>query len=154
MNIPTIRIFLGDEKNMQHIPFTGALNSIGAVIDRSKCSTMTFSQLKDKVRYEGWTQNSLINWLRDADIYVILCHIHQGFGHVPILWNPVEFYAKLYHTLKDRRGFPSGEQLRCPVFTQDKVRYLSALDGLVNPTRIVPILRDFNYAELREELEK
>jgi hypothetical protein len=154
MNTPTIRIFLGDEKNMQHIPFTGALNSIGNVIDRSKCSTMLFSQLKDKVRYEGWTQTNLINWLRDADIYIIICHVHQGFGHAPLMWNPVEFYDELYRTLKDRRGFPSGEQLRCPVFTQDKVRYLSALDGLVNPTRIVPIIEDFDYAELKEELEK
>lgn len=154
MNIPLIHIFLGDQSNMQVLPFTGALNVIGNAIDRSKCQTMTFSELKDNIRFRGWTMRTFLDWLQFADIYLIICHIHQGFGYSPIFWNPVEFYQLLYDALKDRRGFPSGEHLRCPVFTQDKVRYLAALEGLVNPTRIVPILRDYDYSELTEDVEE
>lgn len=131
---------------MQFCPFIGAMDSLGSTIDPCICEKMTFSKLKDLIRYKKWTQAIFLKWLRDADIYVIICHIHQGFAWEPLRWDPVDFYEKLYDHLKDRLGFPSGESLRCPIFTQNKVEYIAALADMVNPTKIIPIASHYDYS--------
>jgi hypothetical protein len=152
--LPRIHIFEGDPKNMQIEPFFGALHELR--VPASTYEVMSFSKLKDNMRFRNWTQDTLFEWFLDCDIYIIICHIHQGFSHHPINWDPVKFYERLYTTLKDRRGFPSGEHLRCPVFTQNKEVILQALDihGYTNPTMIIPIIPDCNYDNILRDVEE
>lgn len=154
MNFPRIHIFVGDEGSMQMLPFIGAMDALGSTINRSSCELMTFSKLKDLIRFKQWTQDTFLKWLRDADIYIIICHIHQGFAYEPLRWDPVDFYQKLYDNLKGRIGFPSGEGLRCPIFTQNKVEYIAALADIMNPTSIVPIAWHYDYSLLKGDIEE
>jgi len=50
-----------------------------------------------------------------------------------------------YQRLTYHPGFPSGDQLRCPVFTQDKHVYIRALGDLANKTNTVPVVEDGIY---------
>jgi hypothetical protein len=74
MNFPRIHIFVGDEGSMQMLPFIGAMDALGSTINRSSCELMTFSKLKDLIRFKQWTQDTFLKWLRDADIYYYLPH--------------------------------------------------------------------------------
>jgi hypothetical protein len=51
-------------------------------------------------------------------------------------------------------GFPNGEQLSCPIFTQDKGFYLDILTkkSLCNPTFIIEVKQDESC--YRESLDK
>ena len=65
---------------------------------------------------------------------------------------------KLYTSimkLHDHPGFPAGNNLQCPVFTQDKYKYLSVLmsKGLCNSTLKVDFLPTMDYAALKLELQ-
>ena len=65
-----------------------------------------------------------IEWLLGAHIHVVLTHPHQGLEGSG--WGVEEVYEEVrrlyYHT-----GFPCLENLKCPVFCQDKWRYLCLL---------------------------
>jgi hypothetical protein len=55
-------------------------------------------------------------------------------------WDMHRLYESFHEHLKDHVGFPSGDQLRDPVFEQNKGRYLSAMPPqMVLPFHIVPI---------------
>ena len=60
--------------------------------------------------------------------------------------------SKLY----DHPGFPVARNLHCPVFTQDKYKYLSALmpKGMCNPTFKVDFLPVMDYDALKRDLQK
>jgi hypothetical protein len=149
-----IHVFMGDESHVQRDNFYGALNELGISTHQSECEVMTFGQLKDKLRFKKWTLDTFLSWLQECDIYIILCHIHQAFGFPPLLWEPLDFYDKLYDKLHDRLGFPSAEQLRCPIFTQNKYIYVEALGSLCNPTLVIPLEPDIDYnAYLPEFIE-
>lgn len=53
-------------------------------------------------------------------------------------WNMEELYDEVYR-LEDHAGYPQGIKLQCPVFTQNKYKYLSPIPTFVNPTLQVPI---------------
>lgn len=109
-----IHAFMGDESHVQRDYFYGALNELG--ISTRDCEVMTFSQLKDKIRFQKWTLDTFLSWLQECDIYIIFCHVHQAFGVPPLLWEPLDFYDKLYDKLHDRLGFPSGDQFKSGLF--------------------------------------
>ena len=50
-----------------------------------------------------------------------------------------------YQRLTYHPGFPSGEQVRCPVFTQDKHVYIRSLGDLAVKTITVPVTEDGKY---------
>ena len=71
-------------------------------------------------------------------------YTYQGLKHINV--------SKQY----DHPGFPEGAGLQCPVFTQDKYKYLSALmpKGMCNPTFKVDFLPTMDYYALEQELKK
>ena len=96
------------------------------------------------------TEMDIVNWLLQGDIHFIISHIHQGIVNINM--------DKLYTSIKklhDHPGFPSGDNLQCPVFTQDKYQYLSVLmsKGLCNPTLKVDFLPIMDYAALKLDLQ-
>jgi len=81
--------------------------------DLRKCSDMCcFHSRKG-------TPTDLIDWLLDSDIHIIATHVHQGIPR----WSASIVYTELQR-LRNHCGFPSGDQLQCPVFTQHKFNYL------------------------------
>ena len=71
----------------------------------------------------------MFDWLLDSDIHFFLTHPIQAMYH----WNCEDVFVQLQR-LQNHVGFPSGEQINCPVFTQDKYQYLSAVPRITNPT--------------------
>ena len=68
--------------------------------------------------------SEIITWLRESDIHIILCHMHQGKKHQ--IWDCLGLNLALFR-LDNHLGFPMAELLSCPIFTQNKLNYLSAL---------------------------
>ena len=92
------------------------------------------------------TPTELINRLLDSDVHFILSHIHQSLLERNIGWRIDDLMSNL-ERLKYHKGFPSGEQLSCPVFTQDKYDYISRIAGYSIPTMKVPIIGSNNYPD-------
>ena len=78
-----------------------------------------------------WNVTDLFTHLIAADIHLIPTHCHQGNiskGGTDT-WNMenlISNYERLYHHL----GWPNGKHVRCPVWTQNKVRLYEALEAL------------------------
>ncbi len=68
------------------------------------------------------TELDIINWLLEGDIRFIISHIHQRIVSI----NMNKLYIEITR-LHDHPGFPNGIYLLCPVFTQDKYKYLQAM---------------------------
>ena len=89
------------------------------------------------LRENRWSVADFVNWLLQSHIHFIIGHPHQGtekFG-----WSVESLYAELQR-LYHHPGFPAGDQLRCPIFTQNKWNYLEALPlGTTMPTFKIPI---------------
>ena len=103
-----------------------------------------------KEKYPEWTHPSfLVDWLLEADFHFILCQgIHlQMFG----IWKPSDCVEELKR-LEYHSGFPSGRNLRDPVFNGDKFAYLCAASQYCNPSFKVPLNIEMN--KLDEALER
>ncbi len=101
----------------------------------------------ENLKNDCWKISDLVDWLLGGDIHFILGHVHQGFGHLSYNINIPEVLYQLkrlyYHV-----GFPCGEQLKCPVFTQNKIEYLKHLgyDDMANPTLVVDIPHNCTFS--------
>jgi len=87
-----------------------------------------------QVRDLHWSPYDLVTWLLDSDVHFVITHPHQGHPQ----WNVTHVYDAM-NQLKDHTGFPSGNQLRCPIFRQHKYAYLLALCHIVNKTIAVQL---------------
>lgn len=118
---------------------------------RTAASSVT-NHLKVQIKFEylGLTlcrENELpisqvVDWLLSSHFHFILCHVHQhteGLG-----WSVEDIYSELSR-LKYHNGFPNLEKLSCPIFVQDKKRYLEALPpSYTMPTLQIPLSRDMD----------
>ncbi len=86
----------------------------------------------DAVKQRKWSPAALVDWLSHADIYLIISHLHQGLLD-RLCWNMDDLKLQL-RSLYNRVGFPSYENLFCPVFLQDKYAYIEAIPEICNPT--------------------
>jgi len=71
-------------------------------------------------------------------------NVHQGYTHQKL---DMAFLQTQLQRLHYHDGFPTGNFLRCPVFTQDKYEYLSVMGSLANPTLRIYLNEsgDFTY---------
>ena len=65
-----------------------------------------------------------IDWLMGGDVHLIIGHINQGVDHLS--WDMDELLEE-YKRLECHHGYTRG--CNDPVFLQDKIRYLEALDA-------------------------
>jgi hypothetical protein len=138
-----INVFQGGDCANQYVPFITALTRF----QRSNKYDIIVTIKKNKdVKEEKWTVKELVNWLLDCDIHFILTHIHQGIREY-LHWNMSELYSEILR-LQAHKGFPNGEQLRCPMFTQDKYEYLKILKSveLANPTLKISLNETADFA--------
>jgi hypothetical protein len=137
----TIHVYTGGISSNLSFSFNSALQS--AISEWSsdlliKSKSMTILNLRES----GWSEKEFIGWLLESDIHMIVSHPHQGtetFGwDVSILYNE---FGRLY----DHIGFPSGEQLMCPIFTQHKYGYLEPMRTfkMTNPTLRISVHKNF-----------
>jgi len=109
--------------------FTGGKNGVqhGPLLSARKCFRLAgyyfewFFMDIDQVKMRGWKPADLVGWLNDGDIYIIASHLHQGLVDT-LFWNMHDLAVQL-RILYNRVGFPSREQLFCPVFLQNKFAY-------------------------------
>jgi len=142
-----IRVYQGSKEfGNQLIPFHQACDIIQTTSTIRIC-TLDCSEVNDF----KLTEDDIINWLLEGDIHFIISYIHQGIVNV----NMKKLYTSIMK-LHDHPGFPVGDNLQCPVFTQDKYNYLSVLmtKGLCNPTFKVDFLPIMDYAALKQDLQR
>jgi len=93
----------------------------------------------DKMRqmYYQMDPDDLTSWLQDCDAYFLTSHPHQGLGvnSKYNVWRPEAIKSALC-TLSASltNGYPSKDKLFCPVFLQDKYRYLDTCNPFCLPT--------------------
>ena len=142
-----VRVFSGAIYSTQAGPFKAAMqafkrsqsSSISRTIIVEEIDTKTLCSLK-------WQPYQFCNFLLHSHCYFMLAHPHQSLLLHQLLWYMPEALAE-YNRLKYHNGFPSGEQLRCPVFTQDKIEYIKRLGDLALPTLTVPLDEEGMYTD-------
>jgi hypothetical protein len=96
--------------------------------------TMTLSDIRDDPQW--WNMQNIYQYFSTSSCYFILCHPHQSAEGLQ--WPPHQFYSGL-QCLRSKIGFPRGEQMLCPVFTQNKGLYLLLANQYCNPTLIIDL---------------
>ena len=129
-----IKVFIGGKSGIQLTPFEQALHRVISEYTRDFnpgllevkvefISTTTVSKHK-------WLPKHLIDNLLDSDMHFILTHIHQGLTAKNIGWLIQPLLDNL-ERLKYHPGFPNGKNLQCPIFTQDKMKYIKAIKSSI-----------------------
>ena len=70
--------------------------------------------------------HEFVDWLLEADFHILTTHLHQGIPQ----WN-IQDVLKALRRLYHHDGFPSGSRLFCPIFTQNKLKYLVTLPSFM-----------------------
>ena len=85
------------------------------------------------VKDNRWNPQDLIDWLLDCDVHFIIAHIHQGLEQ--LCWNMEDLYLQVQRLYR-HYGYPNGQHLACPIWTQTKFDYLSVITKyeFCNPT--------------------
>jgi hypothetical protein len=130
-----VRVFIGGFDSIQITPFKGAVFDQNFDCEKFEFDYISISDIK-KVH---WSPNDLVDWLLGCHVHFILSHVHQGLE--PLQWNLVELQEQLKR-LRHHKGFPNGDSLGCPIFTQDKYNYISSVPSLTNPTLKIDIIDD------------
>ncbi len=150
-----VRVYKGGEISQQYAAWESAWyqwladmevqSRIEVDLDVLSCRTLKSRDFR--------TPAQLIDFLLNSHVHFILGHIHQGLETLG--WDMRELYKIELPRLYYHPGFPTGKQLLCPVFTQDKFRYLCALgmNEYANPTLKISLecLMNNNNQEEEEE---
>ena len=121
-----IRVYTGSAVSPQGRCFDPALSSLNESFRR--CIKVEYISLQN-IHQLRWSPFDFVDWLKNSDIHFILTHPHQGID----TWDCREVYLAL-QTLSTHLGFPTGRQLDCPVFKQDKLSYVLPLSDITIPT--------------------
>jgi len=95
------------------------------------------------IREKNWSPFDLVEWLKESNFHFILTHPHQGNPR----WDCSDVYTAL-EDLEDHSGFPHKQSFHCPIFSQHKFRYLTAVSEIVNPTLAIP------FPKVRRQFDK
>lgn len=130
--IISFNVFAGGSCGQQVEPFTNAFSQVQ--LETAMRLDIRLNLWKNKeARTKIVSEEELFEWLgAEGNIHVILGHIHQGNGY----WSPLEIQHRL-PKLSKHVGWPSGDQLKCPVLSQDKFAYISKCKEICIPTLMV-----------------
>ena len=147
------RCVIGGTLGVQNGPFTVASARVVKCFPTNTIvfETTSLSSMR-KVKEQDLTLKTFMDWIAASHLHFIITHPHQGlekFG-----WSTDDIYAQLWTALNGRDGFPSGRQLQCPIFTQDKIRYLNALPRhMTMRTLQVPLSEDMDLTETEKFID-
>jgi hypothetical protein len=135
-----IKVFLGGANGVQVNPFKAAWTRLQFSKENWIIQYISVVYINES----GWTPKHFVDWLLDSDIHFILSHVHQGIAKY-LQWNMEDLQCQLQR-LKFHLGFPNLKKLECPVFTQDKYKYLSSMPmHKVNNTLKLILTDDKSY---------
>ena len=142
-----VRVFSGGKASIQSGPFHTAMKKIqrslrsniegNRLLIVEEMDTARLCELKLQPK-------QFVDWFLRANAYFLLAHVHQSLFNHNLVWDMKEAVAQ-FQRLRYHNGFPSGDQLRCPVFTQDKISYIRYLGDLAIKTMTVPLSADGTY---------
>ena len=141
MRVVTFCVYAGGSKGAQVDPFLIAFSRVQLMMKSSLKLRMDLITCKD-VGESLMTEEELISRLWNADVHVILGHIHQGNPQ----WSALLIQEHL-NVLADHVGWPSLEHLKCPVFTQDKYNYIKMCPEITIPTLQIDFGQDEDQTE-------
>ena len=152
-----IRAFIGSHTGGENgTPLAKAYARVARQYKTHHNITITFEEFtNDMVKYKyHWTCHNFFDHLLAADIHIISTHLHQGLIAKGGLgtWHMLNILNNIQR-VKSHLGVPSGRYVDCPVATQDKMRYYTALQplGLCAPTIQVDIsLEEFLPNDLKK----
>jgi hypothetical protein len=121
-----IRVYTGSASSPQERCFNPAVSRLHHSF---KCSIKLEYMSLSNITQIDWSPFEFVQWLKESDIHIILTHPHQGISG----WDCREVYLAL-DDLRNHTGFPTGPQLDCPVFKQDKLAYVFPLSHITIPT--------------------
>jgi len=140
-----IRVFKGGQSDVyQGVPFSDAMTELQQEYRHVLFDVEWLDCVQ--LKRNRWSIKEFVDWLIEPDVvdmHFIIGHIHQGIilcGNSSMDWKMEELYNEILR-LRDHNGFPTGDQLLCPMFTQDKFQYLGPLldVGFVNPSLRIPL---------------
>ena len=143
---PLIRVYTGGAMNIgqTHVGlFDTALENAGLLEKGWTIERLSIKNIRE-TKCDWDSPKYLVDWLLEADIHVILIQgLHQGMIEH---WHPSDCKREV-RRLEFHPGFPSGDQLQCPVFNADKKHYLLALPTMTNPSFFFPLNTDDEKTE-------
>lgn len=139
-----VRVFTGGKASIQSGPFSSAIRRI-----QRECrgtSKVPYVEYMDTqmLAESKWQPHQFVEWFLHSHVHVIIAHSHQSLFNHNLMWNMSEALAQ-FQRLRYHAGFPTGNQLRCPVFTQDKIDYIRCLGELAVTTITIPVTECGNY---------
>jgi hypothetical protein len=139
-----VRVFMGGDGAIQIKHFVTALSRL-KIDDKYKIEYIN----TEDVRKRFSEPSKFVDWLLGSHIHFILAHVHQGISQLN--WCMIDLGDQLLR-LHYHHGFPNGDSLKCPIFTQNKFRYITALEEFANPTlkiNLEEIVDNFNVIKER-----
>lgn len=97
------------------------------------------------------SETQFVDWLLDSDIHFIVGYLYMGLDRLS--WSCTHLNRELFK-LAAHPGFPIELELTCPVLTQDKFRYISALKGDCNPTLCIYLRKDSDYLDIESDINR
>lgn len=129
-----VRAYTGGSFSVQAAPFSHAIGLIKnkyANVNITYEFANSFNQKKLGIN----NPTNLVDWLLKSDIHFAINHLHQGNDD----WSIKELRDQL-NRLSDHVGYPSGNSVNCPIFTQDKYEYLQSMPkDMVIDTYFIPL---------------
>ena len=141
-----IRVFMGGAGAVQIKHFINAV-SRSRIDIKYKIEYINTEDVRQRFKTPGL----LVDWLLGSHIHFIIAHVHQGLSH--LFWSMDELRYQLTR-LQYHLGFPNGEDLKCPIFTQHKMKYLLAIQDFANPTMKIILDENDNYAIIEDEIKR
>ena len=150
-----VRAFTGGDSAVQRDPFLLSFRRCSDAVFRKHKIYIYIDYMDTKtLAKKRWSPVELIDWLLESHIHFITAHAHQGLRSHAVAWN-MKIYMQQLQRLQFHVGFPSNNQVSCPVFTQDKYQYLKHLGDMANNTFVAPITSDGEYdEEMLEHLKR
>ena len=139
-----IRVYKGNSKGAQSDAFDIAIQRvIHSMKDKGHKVSVKSLDLK-RFRQEEMQFSDVIDWLLESHIHFIITHPHQGLETSG--WSVQEIYNQVQR-LTYHEGFPSLEKLSCPIFCQDKWKYLQHLpDEMTMLTQMIPLFENMDVS--------
>jgi hypothetical protein len=103
-----------------------------------------------RVEKTAWSEEEFALFIRDHfHLHLFFSHPHQGGNGLD--WNAETLYKQLRKHLYFRPGFPCGEQMFCPIWTQHKILYLQSVPELVIATEEINFFSWLKHTQEKRE---
>ena len=135
------RVFTGPEHSAHRSPFFEAVGKLLLRKPNVSVECLTSKQIRER----SISVDEVIDWLLGKDttcrvIHIILSHVHQTMTKINLTQIRNALNRLTFH-----EGFPTGIELQCPAFNQDKFTYLKPIPQFTNPT--MKVILPFQQSE-------